>query len=221
MNWAEEGRAKMKIDDIYLYRMTHIENIPHILQYGIVHNSSPNRNPDFVSIGDKSLIDFRSTKSVNACGKNIVLGDFIPFYFGVRMPMLLVIQTGWNFVEKARKAEEIVYVAIPLKKIVERGSLFYFSDGHATDSLTTFYDANDISRLPSIIDWNAIKSKFWSGDGIDTDIKRRKQAEFLVKEDVPADFIGGFVCYNDQAKSKLLSFGIEDSNIKIFPSAYY
>ena len=158
MNWAEEGIAKMKIDDIYLYRMTHIENIPHILQYGIVHNSSPNRNPDFVSIGDKSLIDFRSTKSVNACGKNIVLGDFIPFYFGVRMPMLLVIQTGWNFVEKARKAEEIVYVAIPLKKIVAKIFTVAVNTGPLPDQ--TLLDAGADLLFPSVEafcqDWEAI-----------------------------------------------------------------
>lgn len=201
--------------------MTHIDNIPHILQYGIVHRSSPNRSPCFVSIGDKSLIDYRNTKSVFVGSKTIVLGDFIPFYFGVRMPMLYVIQHGGNYVEKARKAEEIVYVVVPLKEIVESGSLYYFSDGHATDSLTTFYDANDIKELPSIIDWDAVKSRFWSGDGIETDIKRRKQAEFLVKEDLPANSIVGFVCYNDNAKSKLVSYGIVENIIKVFPNAYY
>lgn len=211
----------MSIDKICLYRMTHIDNIPHILQYGIVHRSSPNRSPCFVSIGDKSLIDYRNTKSVFVGSKTIVLGDFIPFYFGVRMPMLYVIQHGGNYVEKARKAEEIVYVVVPLKEIVESGSLYYFSDGHATDSLTTFYDANDIKELPSIIDWDAVKSRFWSGDGIETDIKRRKQAEFLVKEDLPANSIVGFVCYNDNAKSKLVSYGIVENIIKVFPNAYY
>lgn len=201
--------------------MTHIDNIPHVLQYGIVHRSSPNRSSCFVSIGDKSLIDYRNTKSVFVGSKTIVLGDFIPFYFGVRMPMLYVIQHGGNYVEKARKAEEIVYVVVPLKEIVESGSLYYFSDGHATDSLTTFYDANDIKELPSIIDWDAVKSRFWSGDGIETDIKRRKQAEFLVKEDLPANSIVGFVCYNDNAKSKLVSYGIVENIIKVFPNAYY
>ena len=211
----------MSIDKICLYRMTHIDNIPHVLQYGIVHRSSPNRSSCFVSIGDKSLIDYRNTKSVFVGSRTIVLGDFIPFYFGVRMPMLYVIQHGGNYVEKARKAEEIVYVVVPLKEIVESGSLYYFSDGHATDSLTTFYDANDIKELPSIIDWDAVKSRFWSGDGIETDIKRRKQAEFLVKENLPANSIVGFVCYNDNAKSKLVSYGIVENIIKVFPNAYY
>lgn len=201
--------------------MTHVENIPHILQYGVVHHSSPNRNQNFVSIGDKSLIDFRSTKTVLVRGKSIILGDFIPFYFGVRMPMLYVIQIGGNYVEKARKAEEIVYVVVPLKRIVEHNFLYYFSDGHATDGLTTFYEAVDINKLPSIIDWKAVKSKYWSGDGIPTDIKRRKQAELLVKEDIPPEYIIGFVCYNDKAKNQLVSFGVEEQRIKVFPNAYY
>lgn len=211
----------MTIDNIFLYRMTHIENIPHILRYGIVHRSSPNRNPDFVSIGDRSLIDFRCTKTVNVADHSLVLGDFIPFYFDVRMPMLYVIQRGGNYVEKARKAEEIVYVVVLLKTIVDSNLLYYFSDGHATDFLTTFYDRTNINDLPSIIDWNAVKSKYWSGDGIETDIKRRKQAEFLVKQDLSPDFIVGFVCYNEQAKNQLISYGIDGQRIKVFPNAYY
>jgi hypothetical protein len=45
------------LDKTYLYRMTHIENIPHILQYGITHSSSRNSNPNFKPIGDVSLIN--------------------------------------------------------------------------------------------------------------------------------------------------------------------
>lgn len=211
----------MTIDNILLYRMTHIENIPHILRNGIVHRSSPNRNPNFVSIGDRMLIDFRTRKTVNVANHSLVLGDFIPFYFGVRMPMLYVIQRGGNCVEKARKAEEIVYVAVPLKKIVDSNLLYYFSDGHATESFTTFYDRTSINDLPSIIDWNAVKSKYWSGDGVSTDIKWRKQAEFLVKQDLSPVYLVGFVCYNDKAKNQLVSYGVEEQKIKVFPNAYY
>jgi hypothetical protein len=82
----------MDLSQINIYRMTHIENIPHILQYGITHRNSPNANPDYVTVGDKSLIDKRNTKQVSIENDGtIVLGDFIPFYFGVRMPMLYVI----------------------------------------------------------------------------------------------------------------------------------
>ena len=44
----------------YLYRMTHIENISHILQFGITHKTSNNSNKNFKSIGDNSLINTRN-----------------------------------------------------------------------------------------------------------------------------------------------------------------
>ncbi len=37
---------------IYIYRMTHIDNIPHILKYGITHKNSKNANPHYKAIGD-------------------------------------------------------------------------------------------------------------------------------------------------------------------------
>jgi hypothetical protein len=80
-----------------IYRMTHILNIPHILKYGITHKASSYANTHYVPIGDTSLINTRSSKQVQVTNGNILaegvvitLGDFIPFYFGVRMPMLYV-----------------------------------------------------------------------------------------------------------------------------------
>jgi hypothetical protein len=206
--------------------MTHIENIPHILKYGITHKNSANSNPNFKAIGDSSLINTRNEKSVNITngGNNIIstitLGDYIPFYFGVKMPMLYVIQHGGNFVPQATKAEDIVYIACSVIKINNLGYEFYFSDGHATDMLTTFYNKNKINDLNTIIDWNAIKSSYWGGEN-NLDIKRKKQAEFLIKEDVSPDTIIGYACYNDKAHKKLISFGIDKGLIKIKPNIYY
>ena len=127
-----------------LYRITHIENIPHILQYGITHKDSLNRNPDYKNIGDLSLINNRSKKIVSIDNgefdsKNslvsIELGDFIPFYFGIRMPMLYVAQHGGNFVERATSPVDIIYLGCSLSKIISADFDFFFSDGHATDML--------------------------------------------------------------------------------------
>ena len=211
----------MEVKDIKIYRMTHIGNIPHILQYGVVHSSSSNKNPNYISIGDRTLIDFRKSKTIKVEGKSITLGDFIPFYFGVRMPMLYVMQRGGNFVEKAYNPEDIVYVAISLGGIMDGDFEYYFTDGHATDFLTTYYTKDKINQLNEILDWPAIKAHIWSGDGIEKDLKRRKQAEFLVREDVPVDCIFAFVCYNEASRTSLLEMGIPEHKIKVFPSAYY
>ena len=55
--------------------MTHIENIPHVFQYGITHSSSPNANTAFVPIGDSSLIASRSQFELN---NGRLLGEYIP-----------------------------------------------------------------------------------------------------------------------------------------------
>ncbi len=107
----------MDLNEVKIYRITHIENIPHILQHGITHKTSVNRNQNFRNIGDVSLIENRSKKVVVVDngefgleeGKtSIRLGDYIPFYFGVKMPMLYVAQHGGNFVEKPTPAKDIV-----------------------------------------------------------------------------------------------------------------
>ena len=215
----------MDLKQINIYRITHIENIPYILKYGITHKNSKYSNPNFKAIGDTSLIDTRSNKTVAITNggiaiKTITLGDYIPSYFGVKMPMLYVIQHGGNFVPQATKAEDIVYMACSVIKIYNLGYEFYFSDGHATDMLTTFYNKKEIQNLNKIIDWKAVKTSYWGGED-NLDIKRKKQAEFLVREDIPPNCIIGYGCYNENSKNKLVSFGINKELIKIIPKAYY
>jgi hypothetical protein len=218
----------VELNKIILYRITHIENIPHILQYGITHKDSINKNPNYKNIGDLSLIDTRSKKKVNIDkgefnpdnGDTITLGDFIPFYFGVKMPMLYVAQHGGNFVESATSPTDIIYLGCSVSKIISSKLNFYFSDGHATDMLTSFYDKSNINELVNIVDWEAVKSSYWGGDE-NLNIKRKKQAEFLVSGDLSPDFIVVFGCYNEIAKDKLISLGVASDKIKIIPRAYY
>jgi hypothetical protein len=218
----------VELNKVILYRITHIENIPHILQYGITHKDSINKNPDYKNIGDLSLIDNRSKKKVNIdngefnsdIGITITLGDYIPFYFGVKMPMLYVAQHGGNFVESATSPTDIIYLGCSVSKIISSKLNFFFSDGHATDMLTSFFGKSKINELVNIVDWEAVKSSYWGG-AENLNIKRKKQAEFLVSGDLSPDFIVAFGCYNEKAKDKLISLGVASDKIKIIPQAYY
>lgn len=219
----------MELAKVILYRITHIENVKHILSHGITHKRSLHRNPNYKDIGDKSLIENRDTKTVlvengeysGQIGfKTITLGEYTPFYFGVRMPMLYVAQQGGNFVERPIPPENIIYLACPLLKVVHGNTDYFFSDGHATDMLSTFYDHTKIDDLSIIIDWDAIKSKYWGGSE-NLDVKRKKQAEFLVSWDISPDKIIGFGCFNENAKKTLISLGVNSEIIKVIPDAYY
>lgn len=201
---------------IYLYRITHIENISHICQYGITHRSSVNTNPNYVAIGDGSLITTRNSHLLNN-GK--LLGEYIPFYFGYRTPMLFVIQKGFNGL-KPIKAADIVYCVTSVQKILDAKIDFLFTDGHAIDSFTTEYSKNQITAIHTILDFEAINSKIWKDEN-DLDKKRRKEAEFLLASDLPSNYILGYICYNEYAKVKLISTGINQDKIVIKPEYFF
>ena len=131
--------------------MTHVDNIPHILEFGITHRNSENANPNYVSIGDSSLIDNRFstvrniTNGLDEVIETITIGDFIPFYFGFRTPMLYVIQKGGNLVPRKIAPDSIIYCVTSLQKMLDSSVGFYFTDGHATNNFTKFYKNENIS----------------------------------------------------------------------------
>ena len=200
--------------------MTHIENVPHILQFGITHRDSANCHPNYTPIGDETLIDVRSQKMLILTNdKRITLGDYIPFYFGVRMPMLYVIQRGFNSVKKT-EAENVVYCVCNIQKVVEEGVEFVFTDGHATDTLTNIYPKDAATQIPDLLDFEAIQSKYWKDEN-DLDLKRRKEAEFLIKTDTAPELITGFTVYNQTAKERLINVNTPEKMIGIRPQFYF
>jgi len=114
--------------------MTHIDNIPHIVKNGITHINSPNKNPNYKNIGDISLIGSRNSLILP---NGRTLGEYIPFYFGKKMPMLYVIQKGYNGVS-ITLPEDIVYCVSNVQKIVDSKIGYLFTAGHAKDGYTSF-----------------------------------------------------------------------------------
>jgi hypothetical protein len=196
--------------------MTHIENIPHILQHGITHSNSANSNPKFVPIGDASLISTRNNILLNN-GKR--LGEYIPFYFGVRTPMLYVIQNGFNMVAPT-PAENIVYCMTSVQKIIDLQLEYIFTDGHAVDGFTSQFTTQDIDNLDHILDWTAIRAKYWRDEN-DLDLKRRKEAEFLVSGDISISAILGYCVYNQNSYNKIINCGVDPANVYIKSKFYF
>ncbi|MBC8883876.1 DUF4433 domain-containing protein [Flavobacterium piscinae] len=196
--------------------MTHIENVPHILLHGITHRNSPNANPGFTPIGDPSLI---STRDIFQLDNGKLLGDYVPFYFGTRTPMLYVIQKGFNGLNPT-PAQDVVYCVTSVQKIIESELTFVFTDGHAVDCLSTQYNQHDVNHLEDLLDWQAVKSINWKSE-TDLDLKRRKQAEFLVLGDVAPIHILGFVVYNEVAYNRLLEMGLPKNQIHINNNHYF
>lgn len=200
----------------YAFRITHIDNIPHIMEYGLLKASSPNRNENFISIGDPQVISVRHTKII----AGVSLTDCIPFYLGPRSPMLYVIQNGYNGVRR-QNPEKIVYCVIRIEDIINSDIDCLFSDGHALNQLTKFYTKDDLKNINNIIRYTDVYASQWNNNELDTDIKRRKEAELLVKHDIPVNYICGYIVYNNAARAVLQSYGIADNMIVIKPEYYF
>jgi hypothetical protein len=196
--------------------MTHIENIPHILRHGITHSTSPDAHPAFVPIGDSNIISTRNQFVLNN-GRR--LGEYIPFYFSIKTPMLYVVQKGYNMVQPT-PAENIVYCVTSVQKILDLNLSFVFTDGHAIDGFTTQYLPEDIYNLDKIIDWNAVNAKYWRNEN-DLDLKRKKEAEFMVMGDIDYSAVLGFITYNEMARNKLIEYGVPEKQTVVRRNYYF
>ncbi|TSA30573.1 MAG: DUF4433 domain-containing protein [Bacteroidetes bacterium] len=206
---------------IWLYRITHLDNLGWILKHGIASGVSELADPGFISIGDNTLIEFREDMDipVSPFGK---FSEYIPFYFGPRAPMLYQIATGYDGIKKIPQSN-IIYLVSRLDIIQSAGLQFIFTDGHARATITTFFTANETKKLKEL-DWSVIYSTDWKNTEQDKDRQRRKQAECLIKDFIPTTCVERILVFDENSHEKVLSL-IHESNlsipVQIKKAAYY
>ncbi len=145
------------------------------------------------------------------------MGEYIPFYFGVRTPMLYVVQNGFNMLGPT-PAENIVYCVSSVQNMIDLD--FVFTDGHAIEVFSSQYSISDIGNIETLLDWNAIKAKYWTNEN-DLDLKRKKQSEFLVLGDITIGRVLGYITYNEISKKKVVGFGADASKVVFKPEFYF
>jgi len=131
--------------------------------------------------------------------------------------MLYVISRGFNNVSNF-KQEEIIYIVSDVLKFIDLNVDFKFTDGHAVNGLTTFYEKEKINEIDKLLDWTAIKSKYWKNEN-DLDFKRKKEAEFLALGSIGYHVISGYIVYNQKAQDKMQL--IDKNKQTIVKSEYY
>ena len=199
----------------YAFRITHIQNVPHVLRCGLVRAGSPQSDPAYVPIGDRQVIKLREERTL----AGYKISDYIPFYLGPRSPMLYVIQHGYNGVKRV-EPEQIVYCVIRLDDIINADVDCIFTDGHALSSITNVYGKERLSEIDTLVKMEDVYSSQWISE-TDIDLKRRKEAELLVRGDLPAAFVKGFAVYNEAARLKLEEMGVAPERIVIKPDYYF
>lgn len=187
----------------FIYHITHISNFPAILRDGFLWCDAERvrRKYRTENIAYEHLKQRRFTTAVPV-GKQGFLADYAPFYFCNRPPMLCAISSGRVNGSKETQFNVIYLVSTVEKVIREDQRSWCFSDGHGVDKLTEFY--NDPTKLGNI-DWKIIESWSWKDTLLDNDRKRRKQAEFLVYQSFPIEWIEKIAVYDQEKKESIES----------------
>lgn len=184
-----------------IYHITHINNLSTILKEGKLWSDAKRTNLGYTpeSIAHEHIKKRRFTIPIKIGAKG-VLADYVPFYFCNRSPMLCAIYKG-GVTGNINTQFNIIYLVSAVEKVEsEPGCHWCFSDGHAVDKLTEFY--NDTKKLANI-DWGLIADWYWNDTLDDNDRVRRKQAEFLVHESFPIKCVEKIGVFSQELKIRV------------------
>lgn len=211
--------AALGPENAHIFRITHRDNLPWILDHGLHCQNSAVQDPNFVPIGMENLIEKRQHRGVEI-GPGGTLADYVPFYFTPWSIMMYNIKTGYNGVIK-RANEEIVILVSSIFRLAELRIPFVFFDGHAYLAESNGYES--VADLDKI-DWPLLRSRNFANDPEDPGKKGRYQAEALAYRQVPLEALLGLACYNQEVEDSIRA-EIEDRGlntaVKICRSWYF
>ncbi|MDY6803346.1 MAG: DUF4433 domain-containing protein [Cyanobacteriota bacterium] len=203
-----------------IYHITHIKNLPSIATTGLLsYKSMQVRERKYINIAYQNIQDRRATTMV-PCSAGGTLHDYVPFYFAPRSPMLYTIHKG-NVPGYSEGQTSVVHLVSTAEIIQTAGFTFAFTDGHAIVAYSEFFDNFDqLDR----VDWEIMKSTFWADTQEDNDRKRRRQAEFLVRDCCPWKLIKEIGVANPQVMGQVrecLQNFTYTPPIKVYANWYY
>lgn len=175
-------------DPVSLYYITHIDNLPSILDKGILaHTKIEELNVSSTPIYNQEIVIRRKEKSTPD-GKS--LWDYANLYFQPRNPMMYSLA-------KQKETENLIVVGV-LKKVLQ-GQDVIITDGNAANDPTRFYSQSEglpvLQKQRKVID-----SDWWRADD---GSKRKIMAECLVPSQVKPEYIDSLFVANDTTRDRV------------------
>lgn len=202
-----------------VFRITHIENVPWLLENGLWCRNGQAVDPHFVSIGNPEIIHKRQQRVVPVAPAG-TLGDYVPFYFTPHSPMLYNILTGYNGIRQRSKSEIVILVS-SLHHILNHGLRFVFTDRHAYMVTAEFF--SDLGMLDRL-DWSILQARDFRRDVNDLGKIERYQAEALIYKHAPVSALLAIACYDLPTEGRLQSMIAQasiDMKVIVRPEWYF
>ncbi len=183
------GRAPIKVKE--LYYITHINNVPSILQRGILsHEVIESEDIPFTPIYNAEIV---SKRRGIAAPDGRSLWSFANFYFQPRNPMLYRVV----FFSPPTNVDDVAVLGIQMS-VLNRPDIF-ITNGNAASSLSNIMPAREGKKALSQISKD-IDKEYWTDEG---GSKRKIMAECLVPGQIPPMFIREIYVANHNVANKL------------------
>lgn len=213
---AQQIGFEPRLQQQRLYHITAISNLESIAaRRGLdsLRNLEA-RGVAFASSAYPNLRAFRFSAPV-ACGAGGTLQDHVPFYFIPKPPMLRAIADGRI---RGQRQESIAYLVTTIGRVLATGRAFAFTDGHSRSPETRMSCALE--------DLGGAIRRDGAGPGSSggRELKRRQQAEFLVRDRVDLALISEVVMTRTakrEAESSLHAAGATRPRVLADPAWYY
>jgi hypothetical protein len=214
-----------------LFHFTHIDNLPSLLQAGALLSDTTVTAHGLLSneAGDPEIKQRRRERPVT-CPPGGVVGDYVPFYFAARSPMMYKLWQGGvpTFTGDHR---DLVYLVSRVELIVDSGLEFVISDRNAakaladfTDDVTLLGDLTGTTPQSEFIDWPLMRARMWNNTAADGERMERRMAEFLVLDAVPFELLEVAAVHSDHHRTTVerlfASVGL-DLQVVTRPDWYY
>lgn len=188
----------------YVYNIMPIENIPSVLQHGIVCFDQMQQ----FRHSSIAMNDVQERRNRVEIPNGYSLHQYANLYFSYHNPMLY---------KRQGLADELCILALPATVLDLEGCII--ADRNAATSLARFYSPMDgLEKL----DFSKIHAQFWTDSDhiIQREKKAIKCAEVLIPHSISPDYIAGAYVLSEEAAQKLRNCGF-DKRIVVNPSVFY
>jgi ssDNA thymidine ADP-ribosyltransferase, DarT len=182
-----------------IMHFTHASNIPTVASEGLLCDTGAG---DYLlaEVGNRGIKAQRRERVV-ATGPRGVVGDYVPFYFAPRSPMLYAIKCG-RVPEYAEGQDPIVYLVTTVERLTQLGLKMVFTDRNAALAVAKLTE--DLADLDDLVDWELMKAEWWNNTPEDPDRRERRMAECLVHDRVPFEAFVGIVTRNTATRDRVM-----------------
>lgn len=123
-----------------------------------------------------------------------MVGDYVPFYFAARSPMMFAISHG-RVPSYGTDVSGLIYLVTSTQELVAQGLRVLVTDRNAALGYAEFRPESESDDL---VDWDLMKQRYWNDTDKYPDRRERRMAECLVHGKVPFAAFGAIVAQNNQ-----------------------